>query len=206
MQDALTLSVHRSACPQEEGLHLGTLCPAHSAVSHVRDPWEACVPPSGCSPPAATGRWLGLCCSLPARRAREFPDCLPTAYSQTLPCPPWLSDPEGLSQLLAGTQRHCSFQKNPWSWRLQPPQSASLTLLGVSLPRTLLSTCTALANPSSSLLEGQGLTPASVASGQLCRVPTFSSAGWAPGSRPRDLETPASQLPNTCNLVLERRP
>ena len=163
---------------------------------------SACPPPLAAvhQPPlAGDGASVALCLlGGPASSLSASPQ--PTPSPSPAPHAPGLSDPEGLSQLLTGTQRHCSFQETPAT------AVCLTTPLGVSLPRPLLSTCTALGNPSSSLLKGQGLAPASVAPGQLGRVSKFSSAGWAPGSRPRDLETPASQLPNICNLVLERRP
>lgn len=111
--------------------------PAHSGI--------VCSSRRPCLTSLATGRCLcfwALC--LPALR---HPSTLlllgepvsPLSASPVfrgLSCHLGLSDPEGPSQLF-GTQRHCSFQKNPGTWGLSP-RPPPRVCLGHSSGETLL--------------------------------------------------------------------
>lgn len=86
-------------------------------------------------------------------RASESLECFPSLPGPS--CRLGLSDPEGPSQLF-GTQRHCSFQKNPGTWGLSSlsthPSLPGAQLWGTSpLPA-----------------QGPSLTLTSVPLGQLC--------------------------------------
>ena len=172
--------------------------PAHSGI--------VCSSRRPCLTSLATGRCLcfwALC--LPALR---HPSTLlllgepvsPLSASPVfrgLSCHLGLSDPEGPSQLF-GTQRHCSFQKNPGTWGLSPP-STPPSLPGAQLWGNSPLPCSrAKASPSPQCPWGSS-----------AGVRKFSLAVWAPGSRPLDQETLASQLPisvlQSASLVLEKR-
>lgn len=176
---------------------------------------EVCVPPVGVS--HQPGHWQApvVLRSVPAcfKEPRHPPSTWtvsPLSASPVFPgfsCRLGLSDQEGPSQLFcsAGTQRHCSFQKNPGTWGLPPtcrpplPPPPRRSLPGAQLWGTSPLPCSrAKASPSPQCPRGSSVG-----------VRKFSLAFWAPGSRPLDQETLASQLPisvlQSASLVLETR-
>lgn len=78
------MSVHRSACLQEEGLHLGTLCPAQSAASHVYRTLGKCVslPLAAVHQPPLAGDWASVALCLLGGPASSL-----TASPQPAPSP-----------------------------------------------------------------------------------------------------------------------
>lgn len=223
--DALT-AAHLTACSSRARSALLTLYLAPSAVPHVPDTQETHVPPSGCCPPAVSPAWVLASAELlpasfkellvhpplPLLGACEVPSVSPWPPPTPSPASPGFHIVKGCptSHVYRGaaiSRRILGPEESTHPAVCPQPCWSFLSSLGLA-PWKRLSTPTALGHPSSSLPQGEGLTPTSraVTPGQLCssclsssptsnRVSKFFSACWAPGSRPRDLETPASQPP-----------